>query len=246
MNNRSDKSSWRGLPLAAAFRRIIKYFGGWLAAGLLAAIAALMFFGWLAEEVFEGDTKNFDDSIRNYFQQFASPPLTAAMKFFSFIGSPLFLGLLGLAVIITFLIMRWKRGLILFLITIAGEIILDLTLKGFFKRARPEPFFNYPLPSSFSFPSGHALGSFCFFGILAWLITARLENKLLKIVIWTAAAFLIIAIGISRIYLGVHYPSDILAGYTAGLVWVMVVACGDFWLEKRTGKIENAKLKMQN
>ena len=234
VNQEERRSSWQRLPLAAVFERIVKYFGGWLAAGLLAAVLALMFFGWLADEVFEGDTKSFDDSVRDYIHQFASPPLTAAMKFFSFIGSPPVLGVLGLSVVIAFLILKWKRALILFLIAMAGELALVFTLKGFFRRTRPESFFDYPLPSSFSFPSGHALGSFCFFGILAWFVTARTENKLLKGIIWIIAVSLIFAIGFSRIYLGVHFPSDVIAGYATGLFWIVVVAAGDFWLKKRT------------
>jgi undecaprenyl-diphosphatase len=204
---------------------------------LLAAICALIFLSWLTDEVFEGDAKHFDGWVRNSFQTIASPWLTAAMKFFSFVGSPLFLTLLGAAIVVAFFVLKWKRGLVLFLMTMIGEVLLSWTLKGFFRRARPEAFFDYPLPLSFSFPSGHALGSFCFFGILAWLVTARLENKSLKFLVWVTAVFLIAAIGLSRIYLGVHFPSDVVAGYTTGLIWVMVVAFGDFWIKKRTEKL---------
>ncbi|MGI9035201.1 MAG: phosphatase PAP2 family protein [Pyrinomonadaceae bacterium] len=231
------RSSWGKLPFAEVISRIIKFFGGWLLAGLLLAIGSLIFFGWLADEVFEGGTKNFDDAARNYVHGFASPPLTAAMKFFSFVGSPLVLTILGIAVVAAFLILKWKRALALFLTAVAGELVLDVTLKTFFKRVRPEAFFNYPLPSSFSFPSGHALGSFCFFGILAWLVAARLENKFLKLAIWIIAALLIFIIGLSRIYLGVHFPSDVAAGYTTGLFWIATVASGDFWLKRRAEKV---------
>lgn len=233
MSEEVKKTSWGGLPFAEVISRIIRVFGGWLLAGLLAAIAALMFFGWLTDEIFEGDAKNFDENVRDYIHQFATPTLTAAMKIFSFGGSPLSLSVLGITAVIIFLILKWKRATALFLITMAGEVILNLALKGFFRRVRPESFFDYPLPSSYSFPSGHALGSLCFFGILAWLITARLENKYLKIAVWISAVFLIFSIGFSRIYLGVHFPSDVIAGYTTGLFWVAVVACGDFWLKRR-------------
>ncbi|MGI8468784.1 MAG: phosphatase PAP2 family protein [Pyrinomonadaceae bacterium] len=237
MESARKKTGWGKLPFAEVIRRIIKFFGGWLIFGLLAAICAAAFFGWLADEVFEGDTKNFDDNVRNYIHGFASPALTEAMKFFSFLGSPLCLVALGISIAIVFLILKWKRAIVLFLITMAGELVLDLTLKIFFRRARPAAFFDYPLPTSFSFPSGHALGSFCFFGILAWLVAARLENKLLKIAVWAIALFLIFAIGLSRIYLGVHFPSDVVAGYTTGLFWVAAVASGDFWLKRRAEKI---------
>jgi undecaprenyl-diphosphatase len=112
-----------------------------------------------------------------------------------------------------------------------GEVILLFALKASFHRARPEPFFNYELPASFSFPSGHSLSSFCFYGVLAWLITARMKNHNLKMLVWFLAVLLVLFIGLSRIYLGVHYPSDVLAGYAAGLVWIVTVSLGDFFLK---------------
>ena len=236
MNQIVKKTSWGKLSFGEVVSRIIRSFGGWLLAGLLLAIGALVFFGWLADEVFEGDTKIFDENVRNYIHQFAAPSLTAAMKFISFGGSPLSLTVIGITAVVIFMILKWKRAAALFLITMIGEVILNITLKSVFHRVRPESFFDYPLPSSYSFPSGHALGSFCFFAILAWLITARLENKLVKIVIWAAAFCLVFSIGLSRIYLGVHFPSDVIAGYATGLFWVMVVASGDFWLKRRTEK----------
>jgi hypothetical protein len=77
-------------PLVEIIGRIGKKFGGRLIVGLGVAVGFLLFFGWLAEEVFEGETKIFDESIRNFFHGFAAPPVTALMKFFSFVGSPLF------------------------------------------------------------------------------------------------------------------------------------------------------------
>jgi undecaprenyl-diphosphatase len=129
--------------------------------------------------------------------------------------------------------MRWKRAFVLFAITMLGELVLDNVLKAIFQRVRPEAFFDYPLPDSYSFPSGHSFASFCFYGILAWLITARLDNNLLKILIWTAAAILVLLIGTSRVYLGVHHPSDVIAGYLTALIWVMTIALGDFWFSRR-------------
>ena len=233
MKNISAQSRWNRLPLVEVFRRIIKFFGWRLFGGLVLAICSLGFFAWLADEVFEGGTKVFDENVRDYVHGFASPALTAAMKFFSFAGSPLVLTIFGIIIVTIFILQKHKRAVVLFLIAMAGELILDLSLKTFFQRTRPEPFFGYVLPSSYSFPSGHALGSFCFFGTLAWLVTARIENTPLKIIIWITAIFLIAAIGISRIYLGVHYPSDVIAGYTTGIFWVLTVALGDFWMRQK-------------
>jgi undecaprenyl-diphosphatase len=198
-----------------------------------------LFFGWLSEEVFEGETRTFDESIRNLVHGFASPPVTALMKFFSFLGSPLFLVILGAIVIASLLYLKHKRALVLFLISVAGELALDLALKAFFGRVRPAAFFDYPLPSSYSFPSGHAFGSLCFYGILAWLTAARLPNKAAELAIGILAALLIFFIGFSRIYLGVHFPSDVLAGYAAGLFWIGVIALTDTHLRGKNANQKN-------
>lgn len=108
-----------------------------------------------------------------------------------------------------------------------------MAFKLSFQRPRPVPFFDTPLPSSYSFPSGHALFSFCFYGMLAAIITARLHSRSARTVIWLLAGVLVALIGLSRIYLGVHYPSDVLAGYAAALVWVVAVAFGDHMLSRR-------------
>jgi len=118
-----------------------------------------------------------------------------------------------------FPILRWRRAALWLVITMAGALVLDLGLKYGFHRARPTPFFG-PLPHTYSFPSGHALMSFCFYGVLAGLINDRVQSLIWRILVWIAAILLIAAIGLSRIYLGVHYPSDVIAGYLAAALWV--------------------------
>ncbi len=215
---------------AEILRTIVRAFDWRILVGLMFAVGIILFFGWFASEVFEGETKVFDDSIRNFVHGFASPPLTSVMKFFSLIGSPLFLVILGAVVVSVFFYLKRKRAVALFLITVLGEVILSLTLKPFFGRARPAAYFDYPLPTSFSFPSGHAFASLCFFGVTAWLIATRITNQTIKIFVWLTAVLLIFCIGISRIYLGVHYPSDVLAGFAAGFIWLFTVIFADKWL----------------
>jgi undecaprenyl-diphosphatase len=105
-------------------------------------------------------------------------------------------------------------------IAMIGAALLDVALKHAFRRPRPAPFFGVPLPLSASFPSGHALASFCFFGVLAALLAHRTRSYWRAALVWLAAAALIAAIGFSRIYLGVHYPTDVIAGYLAAAIWV--------------------------
>jgi membrane-associated phospholipid phosphatase len=92
---------------------------------------------------------------------------------------------------------------------------------------RPASYFNYPLPGSPSFPSGHALYAASVLGGLAVLLTARMERRLLQLLLWLITVSLILLVGLSRVYLGVHYPSDVLAGYAIGVIWVTTVAVGD-------------------
>jgi undecaprenyl-diphosphatase len=124
----------------------------------------------------------------------------------------------------------------------AGALVLDGTLKLLFHRARPEPFFGMVAPTSYSFPSGHALYSVRFYGTLAVITGTRLRSLTVRLIGWVVAVSLILLIGISRIYLGVHYPSDVLAGYMTAFIWVMAVTFGDHWLRRHVpGGIEKNK-----
>lgn len=229
---KKSRISWAKLPFSRIFGRIIEFFGWRLLLGMIAALVSMIIFIWLARGVFEGSTY-FDDSIREAVHRIASPVLTTLMLFITRLGSARVLVPLGICVGVVFILLRWKRALAFFVFTMAGEIILEFVLKTSFARARPETFFDYPPPSSYSFPSGHAFASLCFYGILAWLITARLQNKVLKFAVWALAAALIFLIGASRVYLGVHYPSDVIGGYLTAVIWVVTVALGDFWFSRR-------------
>jgi undecaprenyl-diphosphatase len=132
------------------------------------------------------------------------------------------------------LVLRWNRQAVLFVILLSGAYALDWKLKLAFHRTRPTPFFGTQEPRSFSFPSGHALFSICFFGVLAAIVTERVANRRARAAIWGLAAVLICAIGLSRIYLGVHYPSDVIAGYAAAVFWAGAVTHIDRLLRRRT------------
>lgn len=194
-------------------------------AGLAVAVAFLLLFAWLADEVFEGDAVRFDSAVRGWIHGLASPTLTTVMRMLSALGSPLLLGAVAVSIAV-FLLLRWKRAAIWMTVAMAGALVLDLTLKAGFHRTRPEPFFG-SLPHTYSFPSGHSLFSLCFYGVLAGLLTARIRSLALRIAIWTVAAALVVAIGVSRIYLGVHYPTDVVAGYLSAAMWVAALVTAD-------------------
>lgn len=203
-----------------------------LSLGMASALLSLGLFAWLAKEVFAGGSANFDDAIRIYVHQFAAGRLTLVMTFISFLGSTIFLTLLSLVILLIFIFLRRYRSAVLFSATMLGSSMLNYWLKKAFGRTRPLPYFDLPLPESFSFPSGHALCSACFYGVLAWLFATRTENRTLRIAAWMAAGAMIFLIGLSRIYLGVHYPSDVLAGYLAASVWTLAVVLVDATRER--------------
>jgi undecaprenyl-diphosphatase len=195
--------------------------------GLGVAVLALFLFGWLADEMLEGDTVAFDLHVRAATHAIASPGLTRALRLASLLGGPAVLAALGAVLTALFVWRRWWRGAILLPMAMLGAGVLDTALKFAFRRTRPTAFFDYPLPASYSFPSGHALFAFCFFTAGAALLAPRLQHRVLRWLVWAAAAMLVLAIGFSRIYLGVHYPSDVIAGYTVGLLWSSVIIVGD-------------------
>jgi undecaprenyl-diphosphatase len=195
----------------------------WLLSGLAVALLALAFFAWLAEEVIEGDTRAFDAGARAFAHSIASPQLTYVMQGLSFLGQGFSLAALAALAAILFVRTGRRRAAWLLIITMLGAGALDQMLKLLFHRPRPDPFFNTPRPSTYSFPSGHALASCCFFGVMAAMLAARAPRRAARIALWATAALLAAAIGFSRIYLGVHYPSDVVAGYAAAVVWVFTV-----------------------
>lgn len=213
--------------VCTAVKTVAERLGPRLGLGLLVAAVVMVLFALLASEVREGATQRFDDAFRLTVRGVASPRITSVLSATTRVGS--FVVLLPLTVVaaLVFLEMRRIRGAILLIVTMLGVTLLNWVLKLFFQRERPVPFFGLDTPSSYSFPSGHALASFCFYGALAALVTARLRSRALRLAVWGAAALVIVAVGFSRVYLGVHYVSDVIAGYAVGFVWVLTVASAD-------------------
>lgn len=213
------------LPKAATASRLDIIFEAAVFTSLTVAVLSLFLFAWVGNGVAHDRTAVFDLAIRNEVHAYASPPLTRAMIFISFLGGD---GLTAAAIlsVIAFLVFHLRREALWMVVTILGAVVLDLSLKYAFHRPRPVPFF-VPVPYTYSFPSGHSLFSFCFYGVLAGLLTRRIRSRIWRVLAWTLAALLVAAIGLSRIYLGVHYPSDVIAGYLAASLWVSTLVALD-------------------
>ena len=214
-------------------KRFFEFLSLSLLLGLATAVGALIFFGWLADEALEGDARAFDDATRAAVHHFASPLMTAIMRGLSFVGSTIALSVATIFVVIRFAMRKWKREAILFALTMIGAGLLNITLKLAFKRPRPVPFFNLSPPETYSFPSGHSLTSAVFFGALAAILTARISSTRVKAAIWIVSTAMFLLIGLSRIYLGVHYTTDVIAGFAAALIWILVVRFVEMGLVRR-------------
>ncbi len=193
-----------------------------VAGGLGISIAFLYLFAQLAEEMLESEVESFDDRIIGFFNQFSNDVLDIIMFWITESGSIWFLTFFSF-VILSFLWIKKKDkwGIIFFIITIGGGGLLTKMLKISFGRERPS--INEAIDAvGYSFPSGHSMGSFLFYGFLAYLM---LRSNLKKTIKWTAfylCGLMTILIGTSRIYLGAHYPSDVIAGYLAGGFWLII------------------------
>ncbi len=188
--------------------------------GLLtvAAICLSLFVG-LAVAIASGTVGSFDEWVRSGIHQFASPDLTLLASAVTRLGSVAVLAsLFGIAVV-GFYAGGRRRTAFALAVVMAGAVVLENTLKYAFHRARPEAFFGTP-PESYSFPSGHALFSACFYGALAWIFAARTRTIGARAALWTAALVLIAAVGLARVYLGVHYPTDVIGGYLVATFWL--------------------------
>jgi membrane-associated phospholipid phosphatase len=221
------------MSITKARKRLLEFLSFSLLLGLTAAIAMLVFLGWLADEVLDGETRYFDDTTRAAVHTFASPGMTIFMRGISFVGSTYFLAAATTAIVVAFALRRWGREAKLFAITMIGASLLNVTLKLAFKRPRPVPFFDLTAPESYSFPSGHALASCCFFAGLAAVLSGRIKQKRERAILWTTASFMFLLIGLSRIYLGVHYTTDVIAGFAAALLWILVVRFVEIQLARR-------------
>ncbi len=225
------------MSTTASQKRWYQFISLSLLLGLAAAIGALIFFGWLADEVLEGETRHFDEVTRAAVHQLASPVLTTIMRGLSFVGSTLALTIASIAVVVRLLMRKLGHEAKLFALTMLGGALLNMTLKLAFKRTRPVPFFNLSPPETYSFPSGHSLMSACFFGALAALLTARIKSRRVRVIIWIVATAMFLLIGLSRIYLGVHYTTDVIAGFTAALIWVLMIRFVELQLKRRRDRM---------
>ena len=196
--------------------------------GTIATIGAqlpMVVFVLLAEDVWEHQVVDWDTSALHFMERIQNDALTVVMKGITFIGSAPVVGAIAVVIIVVLVRARRRREAVFTLVAVAGAGTLNVLLKGLFGRPRPEVFPHLVQESSSSFPSGHTMSAMALAAtviVLCWRTRWRWPVAIGA----TAYAF---AVGVSRVYLGVHYPSDVIAGWAVTIAWVtmawLVVLC---------------------
>ena len=193
--------------------------GIFLVVGAVLAIAATVAFATLAEDVLAGETQAFDVAILQWLHGHQSKTLTALMVEMTYLGT----GTVVIVVVGVAALFLWhtehKHSARLLLAATVGNIVLNGALKLVYHRPRPSVFaWQTPAVSS-SFPSGHAMSATVVYGTVAYLLIRLQKHRWAKGMTLASAILLILLICLTRLYLGVHYPSDVLGGIIVGLAW---------------------------
>lgn len=194
-----------------------------LTLGVLALVLAAWAFGLIADDVVDGAPITLlDVRLANWFHAQATPGVTRFMLFVTTWNS--IAGVAVMAVLLACIL--WRRRLDYWLLalvaTVPGGMFVNGLMKLAFGRARPT--FDHPLVtlSTYSFPSGHTSGVTLFYGYLACLLVAHMASRGRRAAVIAAAMAMVALVGFSRIYLGAHYLTDVLAGAAEGLAWLAI------------------------
>ncbi|MGC5774191.1 phosphatase PAP2 family protein [Paenibacillus pabuli] len=187
---------------------------------LLTAALSLAVFAIIALSISDNQIHRFDDTLMTWIQDMESPGMTRWMELFTWIGSGLpVVAITLISMIVLYVFLGHRRELLFLGCVIAGSAILNTLLKLLFHRARPS-IHRIIEATGYSFPSGHSMAAFSLYGGLAFLIWKHVPTAAGRVLMIIVSAVFIVTIGMSRIYLGVHYPSDVIGGYFLSGCWL--------------------------
>lgn len=208
---------------------------------LVIFVLGLNIFVELTADIAEKNIKNFDNRVFDYVHSFRTPELTKFFTIVTDIGD--FYGyLVAMCLVTIFLFYKFRswRFILELLAVIVLAALANMALKRFIDRARPS-IEHLVTVETLSYPSGHAMSAMAFYGFLTYLTFHIKMAKRLRTLLCFIFIFLIFSIGISRVYLGVHFPSDVVGGFIAGLIWIAfcVVLFNIIALYKKTRESED-------
>ena len=197
---------------------------GYMGLHLTLGLAVILLSGWcfaeLAEEIAEGDLARLDEGAVAFVQSYANPALTQAARTVSWLGSVAFLAFASFVAAAVFLWRRWFDAILGLALTMLGGSLLNILLKQLFQRQRP--IFDNPIVnlSSFAFPSGHTMGATLFYMFIAAVVAYAMKSRRIRVLAFASALLLVVLIGMTRIYLGAHFVTDVVGAIVAGVAWL--------------------------
>ncbi len=216
---------------------------------VLAIVALIWGFVQLSDEILETSQTGIDRQLLLMLRRAGRPDdpigprwVEASWREITALGSDIIVGLIT-ALVMGFLLMhKMLRSALLLLVAVVGGGLLSTLLKLTFARPRPDFVQHMVEVSSASFPSGHSLISAVIYPTLGALLASLSPTRTAKVYYLATAFFLMLLVGFSRMYLGVHYPSDVLAGWSLGLAWALACWVGSEMLQRR-GKLHGEQLE---
>jgi membrane-associated phospholipid phosphatase len=205
---------------------------------LILFICALIIFTVIAYGVFKLQYQQFDFLVFDKVGRLVTPGMTGFIRVITFFGNHMFLIPANLVLVIYFLFIKKHRWYSIKVPVVAiGGVILMALLKEIFNRPRPLIPLLAPV-KGLSFPSGHAMMSVSFYGLLIFLVWENITNRTLKWILTIFLLLFILLIGFSRIYLRLHYFSDVIAGFAAGIIWLTL----SIWTVRRFERFSKRKI----
>lgn len=201
-------------------------------------ICAVIGFALIAYRIFNLQNDQFDFLVFDKVGSLVNEPTTRFMQFITFFGNHKFLIPANLLLVVYFLFIKRHRWYSIKVPVIAiGGVLLMFILKQLFNRARPLVPLLEPV-QGLSFPSGHALMSMSFYGLLIFLVWENVSNQVWKWILSIILFIFILLIGFSRIYLRLHYFSDVIAGFAAGIIWLSL----SIWVIRRIERFSRKEI----
>jgi undecaprenyl-diphosphatase len=207
---------------------------------VLVIVASLWIFLILVDAVREGTILQFDDAVllslrHARHEEIPRGPawLAEVMRDITSLGGGPVIALVTFSVAGYLGLRKKYQALTMLIIAVIGGILLDVGLKDLIGRARPSIVPHFIAVGSLSFPSGHSMMSMVVYLVLSVLLTPQIPDRRTRVYVIAVALFLTLIIGISRVYLGVHYPSDVLGGWSLGLAWATLCWFAAWYIERR-------------
>lgn len=216
----------------------------WMLAALFAIAGLVLAFGHIAEELLEGDAAKFDERALLIFRNpsdvsdpIGPPWMEEVARDITALGSYAVLSIVVSAVVFYLLMAHQRAAAFWILAAVCGGVVLNILLKSVFERPRPDLVTHAARVFTTSFPSGHATLSAITYLTLGAMLASLHDSLRFEAYFLSLAILLTIAVGVSRVYLGVHYPTDVLAGWSIGAAWAALCWTIFRWLQRR-GEIE--------